>query len=109
MAEKDLAGRLRGSSETLAGRAFGHALSLPAYHELHPHSRYTYQNFQTAGYLGTDINAPTGAGQMQFHDAGIAVFPSPQIVLKATYQKVLNRDPLGARSDSALGGVGFFF
>ena len=77
--------------------------------ELVPFYRYTYQNFQTAGYLGTDINAPTGAGQMQFHDAGIAVFPSPQIVLKATYQKVLNRDPLGARSDSALGGVGFFF
>jgi hypothetical protein len=46
---------------------------------------------------------------MQFHDAGIAVFPSPQVVLKATYQKVLNRDPLGARADSVLGGVGFFF
>ncbi len=77
--------------------------------ELVPFYRYTYQNFQTAGFAGTDINAPTGAGQMQFHDAGIAVFPSPQIVLKATYQKVINRDPLGARSDSALGGVGFFF
>jgi hypothetical protein len=77
--------------------------------ELVPFYRYTYQNFQTAGFVGTDINAPTGAGQMQFHDAGIAVFPSPQIVLKATYQKVINRDPLGARSDSALGGVGFFF
>jgi hypothetical protein len=77
--------------------------------ELVPFYRYTYQNFQTAGYLGTDINAPTGAGQMQFHDAGIALFPSPQIVLKATYQKALNRDPLGARADSVLGGVGFFF
>ncbi len=77
--------------------------------ELVPFYRYTYQNFQTAGYLGTDINAPTGAGQMQFHDAGIALFPSPQIVLKATYQRVLNRDPLGARADSVLGGVGFFF
>jgi hypothetical protein len=77
--------------------------------ELVPFYRYTYQNFQTAGYAGTDVNAPTGAGQMQFHNAGIAVFPSPQIVLKATYQKVINRDPLGARSDSVLGGVGFFF
>ena len=77
--------------------------------ELVPFYRYTYQNFQTAGFAGTDINAPTGAGQMQFHNAGIAVFPSPQIVLKATYQKVINKDPLGAQSDSALGGVGFFF
>jgi hypothetical protein len=77
--------------------------------ELVPFYRYTYQNFQTAGFAGTDVNAPTGAGQMQFHNAGIAVFPSPQIVLKATYQKVINRDPLGAQSDSALGGIGFFF
>jgi hypothetical protein len=30
-------------------------------------------------------------------------------VLKATWQKVINRDPLGARADSVLGGVGFFF
>ena len=77
--------------------------------ELVPFYRYTYQNFQTAGFAGTDINAPTGAGQTQFHNAGIAVFPSPQIVLKATYQKVINRDPLGARANSVLGGVGFFF
>jgi hypothetical protein len=77
--------------------------------ELVPFYRYTYQNFQTAGFAGIDINAPTGAGQTQFHNAGIAVFPSPQIVLKATYQKVINRDPLGARADSVLGGVGFFF
>jgi hypothetical protein len=77
--------------------------------QLVPFYRYTYQNFQTAGFAGTDVNAPTGAGQMQFHNAGIAVFPSPQIVLKATYQKVINKDPLGARSDSVLGGVGFFF
>ena len=52
---------------------------------------------------------PTGAGQTCFHTAGIAIFPSPQIVLKATYQNVINRDPAGARSDSVLGGVGFFF
>jgi hypothetical protein len=46
---------------------------------------------------------------MQFHNVGVAVFPSPQIVLKATYQKVINNAPGGANSDSALGGVGFFF
>ncbi len=74
-----------------------------------PFYRYTYQNTQTGGYTGTDLNFPMGAGQTQFHNIGIAVFPSPKIVLKATYQKVHNRDPLGARSDSVLGGVGFFF
>jgi hypothetical protein len=74
-----------------------------------PFYRYTFQNTQTGGYAGTDLNLPTGAGQTQFHDVGIAVFPSPQIVLKATWQKVINRDPAGARSDSVLGGVGFFF
>jgi hypothetical protein len=77
--------------------------------ELVPFYRYTFQNFQTAGYAGTDVNAPTGAGQTRFHNAGIALFPSPQIVLKATWQKVINEDPFGARSDSVLGGVGFFF
>jgi len=55
------------------------------------------------------LNTPTGAGQTQFHNVGVAVFPSPQIVLKATWQKVINRDPAGANSDSVLGGVGFFF
>jgi hypothetical protein len=74
-----------------------------------PFYRYTFQNLQTGGFAGIDPNLPTGAGQTQFHTAGIAVFPSPQIALKATYQKVINRDPAGARSDSVLGGVGFFF
>jgi hypothetical protein len=74
-----------------------------------PFYRYTYQNLQTGGVAGTDLNAPTGAGQTQFHSAGVAVFPSPNLVLKATYQKVINRDPAGAQADSFLGGVGFFF
>ena len=74
-----------------------------------PFYRYTYENLQTGGFAGTDANAPTGAGQLQFHNVGIAVFPSPNLVLKATYQKVINRAPAGAQSDSLLGGVGFFF
>ncbi|HLK83807.1 MAG TPA: hypothetical protein VKT99_20265 [Xanthobacteraceae bacterium] len=77
--------------------------------ELVPFYRYTFQNAQTGGFAGTDLNMPTGAGQTQFHNVGIAVFPSPQLVLKATWQKVINRDPAGANSDSVLGGVGFFF
>ena len=74
-----------------------------------PFYRYTVENLQTGGFAGTDLNAPTGAGQLQFHNVGVAVFPSPKLVLKATYQKVINRDPAGANSDSVLGGVGFLF
>jgi hypothetical protein len=31
--------------------AFGHALSLPAYHQLHPYSRYDYANYPCAALL----------------------------------------------------------
>jgi hypothetical protein len=74
-----------------------------------PFYRYTYENLQTAGYAGTDLNLPTGAGQRTFHTAGLAVFPSPKLVLKATYQKIIDKSITGALSDSFLGGVGFFF
>jgi hypothetical protein len=74
-----------------------------------PFYRYTYENLQTGGFAGTDPNMPTGAGQLQFHTVGIAVFPSPKLVLKATYQKVNDRAPGGANADSVLGGIGFFF
>ena len=40
-----------------------------------PFYRYTYQNFQTAGFEGTDVNAPTGAGQTQFHNVGVRRVP----------------------------------
>ena len=74
-----------------------------------PFYRYTRENLQTAGFAGIDANLPTGAGQLQFHTAGIAIFPSPKLVLKATYRKVIDREPGGAKSDSVLGAVGFFF
>jgi hypothetical protein len=74
-----------------------------------PFYNYTYENLQTAGYAGTDINTPTGQGQRQFHTMGVAVFPSPKVVLKATYQRVIDKSLVGALSDSFLGGVGFFF
>jgi hypothetical protein len=74
-----------------------------------PFYNYTYENFQTGGFAGTDANLPTGAGQRQFHTAGVAVFPSPKVVLKATYQRVIDKSLTGALSDSFLGGVGFFF
>jgi hypothetical protein len=74
-----------------------------------PFYRYTYQNFQTGGVAGTDFNFPTGSGRMQFHDVGVAVYPTPELVLKLNYTKALNAAPGGAHSDSVLGGVGFFF
>jgi hypothetical protein len=77
--------------------------------EVVPFYRYTFENLQTGGFAGSDQNSPTGAGQLQFHTAGFAVFPSPKIALKATYQRVLDNEPGGAKSDSVLGGVGFFF
>jgi hypothetical protein len=74
-----------------------------------PFYRYTYQNFQTGGFAGTDFNFPTGSGIQQFHDVGFAVYPTPELVLKLNYTRAINAAPLGAQSDSVLGGVGFFF
>jgi hypothetical protein len=74
-----------------------------------PFYRYTYQDLQTGGFRGTDANTPTGAGKQQFHTVGVAVFPTPELALKLNYQKVLSDQPGGPKSDSVLGGVGFFF
>jgi hypothetical protein len=74
-----------------------------------PFYRYTYENFQMGGFHGTDSNNPTGSGQMQFHTVGAAVYPTPKLVLKLNYQKVLDNTSAGARSDSVLGAVGFYF
>jgi hypothetical protein len=74
-----------------------------------PFYRYTNVNLQTGGFAGTDLNTPTGQGQRQYHTAGFAIFPSPKVVLKATYQRVIDKSVAGALSDSFLGGVGFFF
>jgi hypothetical protein len=74
-----------------------------------PFYRFTFENFQTSGFAGTDANVPTGAGQMQFHTAGIAIMPSPKLVLKLTYQKAISDDPAGANADYVLGGIGFSF
>jgi hypothetical protein len=37
------------------------------------------------------------------------VFPTPQLVLKANWQKVVDGSATGAMSDSFLGGIGFHF
>jgi hypothetical protein len=74
-----------------------------------PFYRYTYEDLQTKGFSGSDLNTPTGAGKLQFHTAGLAVFPTPQLVLKLTYEKVLSHEHGGPKTDSILGGVGFHF
>jgi len=83
--------------------------ALGAEWEAVPFYRYTYMDKQTAGFAGQDANLPTGAGQQQYHTVGVAVFPTPQVVLKLNYQKVIDGSPTGAMSDLVLGGVGFHF
>jgi len=74
-----------------------------------PFYRYTYQNFQTGGFAGTDFNFPVGFGRTQFHVAGIAVYPTPELVLKLNYLKAIDAAPGGINSNAVLGGLGFFF
>jgi hypothetical protein len=77
--------------------------------ELVPFYRYTYENLQTGGFGGIDENLPTGQGQRQFHTLGMALFPTPQVVLKIDYQFALDNAPDSPRADHLLGAVGFFF
>lgn len=77
--------------------------------EIVPFYRYTYENLQTGGFSGIDDNLPTGQGRRQFHTFGVAVFPTPQIVLKLDYQFALDDAPDSPRADHILGAVGFFF
>jgi hypothetical protein len=74
-----------------------------------PFYRYSYLDRQTGGFAGSDANQPTGAGREQFHTLGVAVYPTPELVLKLNYQKVLDHQPGGAKSDSVLGAVGWLF
>jgi hypothetical protein len=74
-----------------------------------PFYRYTYENLQTGGFAGIDENLPTGQGQRQFHTLGMALFPTPQVVLKIDYQFALDNAPDSPRADHLLGAVGFFF
>lgn len=77
--------------------------------EIVPFYRYTFENLQTGGFSGSDDNDPTGQGKRQFHTVGLAMFPSPQVVLKIDYQFALDDAPGSPRADHILGAVGFFF
>jgi hypothetical protein len=77
--------------------------------EIVPFYRYTCENLQSGGFAGRDDNMPTGQGKRQFHTLGLAVFPTPQIVLKLDYQLALDDAPDSPKSNHLLGAVGFFF
>jgi len=74
-----------------------------------PFYRYTRQNLQTGGMFGIDPNEATGSGDMTFHDIGVAVFPSPSLVFKLNYTKVIDHSATGAMSDKVLGSVGWLW
>ncbi|HXX41529.1 MAG TPA: hypothetical protein VEI58_04610, partial [Chthoniobacterales bacterium] len=77
--------------------------------EIVPFYRYTYEDLQTGGFEGRDMNLPTGQGTRQFHTIGIAAFPAPQIVLKLDYQFAFDDAPNSPHADHLLGAIGFFF
>ena len=52
---------------------------------------------------------PTGQGQRQFHTLGMALFPTPQVVLKIDYQFALDNAPDSPRADHLLGRGRFLF
>ena len=85
----------------------GHALGTEW--ELVPFYRFTYQNLQTGGYRGSDLNSPTGSGQQWIQTTGFAVFPGKKLVLKLTYENVTTNQSGGCKCDYVLGGVGFYF
>ncbi len=77
--------------------------------EFVPFYRYSRESLQNTGFSGLDDDHPTGAGRIQFHTVGLAVFPAPEVVLKLDYQAVLDGSPEGLHTNHLLGGVGFFF
>ena len=85
------------------------AFTFAKYFELVLFYRYTYQDLQTGGVAGLDDNFPTGQGKQRFHTIGVALFPTPQVVLKLDYQFALDDAPNSPRADHFLGAVGFFF
>ncbi|WP_139031491.1 hypothetical protein [Bradyrhizobium sp. ORS 375] len=85
----------------------------PNDYDIVPFYRYTRQNFQTSGMLGSDLTAGlnnvTGSGDMTFHDVGLAIFPNPSLVYKLNYTKVIDHSATGAMSDRILAGVGWLW
>jgi len=74
-----------------------------------PFFRYSYLNRFAGSFSGSDMNEPSGAGRQHFYTFGVAVFPTPELVLKLDYQHITDSVLGGAKSDSVLGSVGWFF
>jgi hypothetical protein len=74
-----------------------------------PFFRYSYLNRFAGKFSGSDLNEPSGAGRQHYYTMGVAVFPTPELVLKLDYQHITDSEPGGAKSDSVLGSVGWFF
>ena len=77
--------------------------------EFVPFYRFSKIDLQTSGVGGTDPNDPTGANDMTYHTFGAALFPTREVVLKADYQIVQDKDPESSNQKAFLGSVGFFF
>lgn len=77
--------------------------------EFVPFYRFSKIDLQTSGVGGTDLNDPTGANDMTYHTFGAALFPTREVVLKADYQIVQDKDPETSNQKAFLGSVGFFF
>ncbi|MDD5263106.1 MAG: hypothetical protein PHD76_14785 [Methylacidiphilales bacterium] len=77
--------------------------------EIVPFYRYSNIELQSGGYRGSDANMPTGQGERQYHTFGLAVFPTPDVVLKLDYQIALDEAPDSPQADHFLGSVGFAF
>ena len=104
------------STNNVGDTMFGYSFE-GAYHfdqnkkmwEIVPFYRYTVQNLQAGGFSGSDEDQRTGSGKQQFHTFGVALFPTPKLVLKFDYQLVLDDAPHSPKSDHFLGSLGFFF
>jgi hypothetical protein len=81
----------------------------PNDYEIVPFYRYTRQNLQTGAVFGMDDNQPTGHGDTQYHDIGVAVFPNPSLVFKLNYTKIIDKSVTGAQNDQVLAGVGWLW
>lgn len=77
--------------------------------ELVPFYRFTEERLQTGGFAGRDDDSPTGAGKQQFHTAGVALFPTPKLVLKVDYRWAVDSAPNSPNSDHFFGAVGYLF
>lgn len=107
------------SNNNVGNKMYGYSLE-SAYHvnltssevepwELVPFYRYSYIDLQNSGVQGSDLNLPTGLGTKEYNTFGVALFPTPKLVMKLDYQLVKDDDPNTNNDKFFLGSFGFFF